>query len=416
MRGVFLFLVLVILVILLVQVSIDDPGYVLISRAPHEIEISLSFFIITLVLVIIFAYVILRLVMRLLYAPRDIGRWHVRRNVRLARQSTLDGYARLIEGDWGSAEKALTGRLTYSNTPLLDCLGAAYAAQQQGNEKARDDYLNKARAMDPEHVEAIELTRARLLERAGQTDEARGILEHLYEKGSKSGAAQGMLVSLLRLQEDWQALERILPQLKRTSLLPEAELETAWCDVQCRRLGEDSDHDGSNANHVWSSMSRQDKKNPLIIGAYCRRLMDIGNMLEAEKLLRKTLGKQWHNNLVRLYGLIRTGRPVDQIQVVEAWAKSHPQDPNVLTTLARLYLYAGDKDRSRSLLVEAARYGGGRESYMELGLLLEALGEGDSALQAYRHGLERLGQAQHGIPPSSQETLLPLVAESKDDG
>ena len=120
--------------------------------------------------------------------------------------------------------------------------------------------------------------------------------------------------------------------------------------------------------------------------------------------------------VVQLYGLIRTGRPLDQIQVAEAWAKSRPQDTDVLTALARLYLHAGDKDRSRSLLVEAARYGGGQESYMELGLLLEAAGEGDSALQAYRRGLERLDQAQDGISASSQETLLPLAADSKDDG
>ena len=42
MRGVLLLLAVVVLAVLLVQASIDDPGYVLISRAPHEVEISLS--------------------------------------------------------------------------------------------------------------------------------------------------------------------------------------------------------------------------------------------------------------------------------------------------------------------------------------------------------------------------------------
>ena len=414
MKGVFLFLVLVVVVILLAQVSIDDPGYVLISRAPHEIEVSLSLFVLLMFLIIIVAYIVLRLIVRLLYAPRDIGRWRGRRNARLARQSTLDGYARLIEGDWGSAEKALTGRLTYSTTPLLDCLGAAYAAQQQGKTEARDEYLNRARALDPHHVEAIELTRARLLERAGQTDEARGVVEHLYEEGSKSAAAQGMLVSLLRLQDDWQSLEKILPRLKHSSLLPEAELETAWCDLQCHRLEEESDHDGSNASHIWSDLSRKDKKNPLMIGAYCRRLMNVGNMVEAEKLLRKSIGKQWSEDLVQLYGLIRTEHPFEQIEVAETWAKRHAQNSHVLITLARLYLHAGNRDRSKSLLVEAARYGGGHESFIELGLLLEAAGEGDSALQAYRRGLERLGQTSDGIAPLAHGELLPLVSESND--
>jgi len=415
LRSVFLLLVVVVLAVLLVQVSMQDPGYVLISRAPHEVEISLSLFLLALFVVIILAYFGVRLILRVVYAPRDIGRWHGRRNALLARQATLDGYARLIEGDWSSAEKALTQRLAYSTTPLLDCLGAAYAAQQQGHTEARDSYLAEARAMDPDHMEAIELTRARLLERAGQEDEARGVLEHLYEQGSESGAAHGMLVSLLRLQQDWETLEKILPQLKRSALLPEAELDTAWRELQCRRLGEDIDRDGTNANHVWSRVSRKDRKNPLLVSAYCRRLMDIGNMNQAEKLLSKSIARHWDRDLVQLYGLIRTEQPGEQIRIAEAWARMHPEDSDLLITLARLYLYAGNRDRSRSLLVEAVRYGGGQESYMELGLLLEAAGEGDKALQVYRRGLESLNRPTERIPLARHGELLPLVASESNE-
>jgi HemY protein len=409
---VLLLLVTIVLVVLLVGISIEDPGYVLISRAPHQVEISLSFFLIALLVVIILAYFIVRLVIRVLYAPRDIGRWRGRRNILLARRATLDGYARLIEGDWKAAEKILTRRLSYSTTPLLDCLGAAYAAQQGGDSEARDEYLARARILDPDHIEAIELTRARLLERSGRTDEARDVLEGLHERGVDSGAAQGMLISLLRLQQDWRTLEEILPQLKRSSLLPAAELETAWRDVQCQRLSEDSDGDGGNARRVWFNLSRRDRKDPLIIRAYCRRLMDTGKMADAEKLLGKTIGRQWDGDLVRLYGLIRTDHPGEQIRVAEGWAKTRPKDSDLLTALARLCLHSGNRDRARSLLIEAARQGAGRESYMELGLLLEAAGEGDKALQAYRRGLERLSQATEPMPVASPSEFLPLTSES----
>ena len=414
MRGVLLLLAAVVLAALLVRVSMEDPGYVLISRAPHEVEISLSLFLLVLLVVVVLTYFGVRLVIRVFYAPRDIGRWHDRRNALLARQATLDGYARLIEGDWEAAEKILTQRLSYSATPLLDCLGAAYAAQRRGNAEARDDHLTRAQALDPDHSEAIELTRARLLERSGQTDEARGVLEHLHEQGADSGAAQGMLVSLLRLQQDWRALEEILPQLRRSALLPAAELETAWRDVQCQRLGEDSDRDGANASRVWSSLSRRDRKDPLLIGAYCRRLMDTGDMAQAEKLLCKTIGRRWDGELVRLYGLIQTEQPGGQIRMAEGWAKTRPEDPDLLTTLARLYLHAGNRDRARVLLVEAARHGGGRESYMELGLLLEAAGDGDKALQCYRRGLERLSQPADPMLAVSGGELLPPVSEQTD--
>ena len=142
--------------------------------------------------------------------------------------------------------------------------------------------------------------------------------------------------------------------------------------------------------------------------------MDVGNLAQAEKLLCKTIGRQWDGDLVRLYGLIRTKQPGEQIRTAEAWMKTRPEDPELLTTLARLYLHAGNRDRARSLLVEAARHGGGRESCMELGLLLEAAGEGDKALQCYRRGLERLGRPTETMPVASYGELLPLVSEQTD--
>ena len=104
------------------------------SRPPRSGNFTVPFLLVLLVIVV-FIYFGVRLIIRVFYAPRDIGRWHGRRNALLARQATLDGYARLIEGDWEAAEKILTRRLSYSATPLLDCLGAAYAAQRTAIQK-----------------------------------------------------------------------------------------------------------------------------------------------------------------------------------------------------------------------------------------------------------------------------------------
>ena len=138
-------------IVFLGQLAIRDRGYVLISRAPHEVEISLALFFVSLVILVIVIYFTVRFLIRVFFAPRDLGRWRDRRNVLLARKATLDGYARLIEGDWQSAERILTQRLSYSATPLLDCLGAAFAAQQQGNQETRDQYQERAKNLDPDH-------------------------------------------------------------------------------------------------------------------------------------------------------------------------------------------------------------------------------------------------------------------------
>ena len=80
MSGVLLSFVDVILVGLLAQGFIEDPGYVLISRAPHEIEISLALFVLIILLVYIIGYFFVRMFVRVAHAPRDIKSWRGKRN------------------------------------------------------------------------------------------------------------------------------------------------------------------------------------------------------------------------------------------------------------------------------------------------------------------------------------------------
>ena len=373
-------------------VALEDPGYVLISRSPYEIEISLALLVLGILLLLVLLYVLVRLASRTFRAPRDLGRWRAQRRHALADQATLSGYARLIEGEWEEAEMVLSKRLGQGSTPLLQCLGAAYAAQQRNDLDARDRYLTRARDCDPAHLVAVEITRARLLERAGQTDEARGVLEQLHEQGVHRHAVQGMLAHLLKAQQDWPALEKLLVETKRSGALPRAELAALRQELQTHRLGTEGEGGGLSVH--WSRLSRRERRNPLLQGVHARGLINAGEMDEAERFLRKALRRRWDGELVRLYGHVRSSRMEEQLRHAEQWAANHQEDPDLLMTLARLYLENHDRDKARSHLLEAVRRGGSREGYLELGLLLESMGESDKALQCYRRGL----QAQKSTP------------------
>ena len=85
----------------------EDPGYVLISRWPYEVEVSLALFLAGLVLVLTVLYILIRILFRVFRAPRDLHHWQARRRHDQADRATLIGYARLIEGEWEEAELAL---------------------------------------------------------------------------------------------------------------------------------------------------------------------------------------------------------------------------------------------------------------------------------------------------------------------
>lgn len=389
----------------------DDPGYVLISRWPYEVEISLALLLAISIFGVVGIYFLVRSILRIFRTPSDIRSWQRARQHRRADQATLSGYARLIEGDWEEAEALLIAGLGKGSTPLLQYLGAAYAAQQKGDFENRDQYLLEARSQSPEHLTAIEITRARLLERAGQIDEARGVLEDLYEQGIRHGAVQMMLIDALRQQADWPALEKIMQKNRDMKQLTHTERVSLRQEIQMHRL---TGHDDPQT--TWRRLDRRDRKNPVLQAAHVRALIDTGQSDIAEKFLRKCINRKWDGELVRLYGCVRSERIDEQLQRAEQWRLGRQDDPNLLMTLARLNIENSNRQKAKELVLKAIQMGGTKESYLELGLLLESLGESDKALQCYRRGLQieetnRLNKMPSGLPVKTGE-LVPVISSS----
>ena len=386
MIGMVLLLTAFVVALTLGLLAQDDPGYVCI-------------------------YFLVRSILRIFRTPSDIRSWQRARQHRRADQATLSGYARLIEGDWEEAEALLIAGLGKGSTPLLQYLGAAYAAQQKGDFENRDQYLLEARSQNPEHLTAIEITRARLLERAGQIDEARGVLEDLYEQGIRHGAVQMMLIDALRQQADWPALEKIMQKNRDMKQLTHTERVSLRQEIQMHRL---TGHDDPQT--TWRRLDRRDRKNPVLQAAHVRALIDTGQSDIAEKFLRKCINRKWDGELVRLYGCVRSERIDEQLQRAEQWRLGRQDDPNLLMTLARLNIENSNRQKAKELVLKAIQMGGTKESYLELGLLLESLGESDKALQCYRRGLQieetnRLNKMPSGLPVKTGE-LVPVISSS----
>jgi len=85
-------------------------------------------------------------------------------------------------------------------------------------------------------------------------------------------------------------------------------------------------------------------------------------------------------------------------------------------TLARFNIENSNRQKAKELVLKAIQMGGTKESYLELGLLLESLGESDKALQCYRRGLQleetnRLNKMPSGLPVKTGE-LVPVISSS----
>jgi len=136
-----------------------------------------------------------------------------------------------------------------------------------------------------------------------------------------------------------------------------------------------------------------------LLDAYFSALIRIGKHEQAEKELAAALKKEWRGPLVRLFGLVEGPDASKQLKRAEGWLTSHPEDPDLLLTAARLCLRNELWGKARSYLETVISLRPTPEAYQDYGQLLNRLGEGDAAADAFREGL--------GLVAGSPKTAIP---------
>ena len=139
-----------------------DTGYVLLSFGNYTVEMSLALLLLLLAALFVALYFGIRLVVRTLHLPHDVRVWKQRRGSRMAQQAMTRGLLEMSEGNWRSAEKRLVRFADRSETPLLNYLAAARAAQLQSAHDRRDLYIRLAHECMPSADVAVSLTQAEL--------------------------------------------------------------------------------------------------------------------------------------------------------------------------------------------------------------------------------------------------------------
>jgi HemY protein len=389
-------LILLFATVLVTLGAVEDPGYVLLARGPWSVEMSLTVFTaLALVGFLLFA-LLLYLLVRLVRIPRDVARWRRRRQQGTARGALLKGLSHLAEGSWVEAEAELLAGMRHSEAPLLNCLGAAFAAQGEGNVEKRDEYLAQAQAAAPQGALAIGMSQAFLQHIARQSELSLATLTELRAQRPRHPHILKLLAQVSLELRDWPGLVELVPSLRETQAMSAAEIDALELQAH-RELLTLTLPSGSPEllKQAWKAVPKPLKRHPLLVAIYARQLIQQSEMDEAEALLRAAIDADWSDELVELYGRLRPTAPAEALDTAEAWAGSHPDSARALLGAARLALAAGQKSKARGYYEKCVALRAPAEAYRELGELMEALGDKDAALGHYRRGLELLaGEAR----------------------
>ena len=361
---------------------VADNGYVLINFAGYTVEMSAP----VMLLLLILCYIAVRLTVRIWQAPAQLGEVTAKARAKRANRRITQGYIELAEGNFAKGEKLLTKGIRSSETPLLNYLAAARAAQAQGDTERRDNWLQMAQDQDPEASSAILLTQAELQLRNDETATARSTLERVIDRSPRSGEAFRLLAEICLKDGDWQTLESLLPKLRKR--LGKQQLRE-W-SVKCYQgLLADAGRSKADIENVWKRVPRNLREDHELVLIRIKAMTLAGEHLDAEELIRKALNQQWDSALVNRYGQLHTAEPQALLKRAEKWLKERPDDPDLLLAAGRLCIRSQLWGKARSYLESSIT--GPRplpEAYNELGQLMLKLKEPEKASAAFRKGLE----------------------------
>ncbi|MFO6424465.1 heme biosynthesis HemY N-terminal domain-containing protein [Motilimonas sp. KMU-193] len=368
-----------------------SKGYVLIAMGNYTIETSVTKAIILGILFYLLLLGIEWLFLKTMGISRRSFDWLRGRNSRKARKNTYAGMLALAEGDYKNAERLTAISASHSDTPLLNYLAAAEAAQEQGNEAKRDNYLKQAQE-NSNNAFAVGLTQAKLQIKQGQLEQAHATLTQLHNKQPKHKKVLELLCEVYQTLGEWQKLIDILPVLRKAQLFSVEQGDQLELRAYAGVFGQIAKQEGSHGLQVyWNKLARKLKAEPSLIDAIAAQLMSLNDHPAATIILLNAIKKAAPERLLNRIKLLELDNYQDVLNSLETAHKKQPSSAAIESALAQCYQKMQQPQPAIEAYQRAIAIQPNANDYYQLGLLLEQQDKA-KAQDCFKQGLQ-LSQA-----------------------
>lgn len=365
----------------------QDPGYALFSYGHWTVEMPLWLSAFLIILIIALSLFTIWFVKTLFSGSDKVKLWWKQHQDNKAKQLTYKGFLALAEGRWKNAEQYLIESAPHSDTPLINYLSAAKAAEEGNSPERRDHYLQLALDVGAGSDMAIRLTQAQLQFKHGELEQSVRNLQRLHIDAPKHPKVLRLLCTLYEAMLDWPALYTLLPECRKTQALSKEVLARLEQKIYPALLPIYAGKGIKALMAFWQQSPRTIQTDPIIVGEYAKLLTQQSATTEAEAILRATLKKTYNQHLVLLYGLTIGPSSKKQLAFVESLLPEHFKDPILLLTLGRLCLKNQLWGKARDYLEKSLSLMPMPETYAELGSLMEYLDLTQKRDEYYKKGL-----------------------------
>lgn len=365
-----------------------DPGYVLLVFRDWTLETTVWVAIAAIMLTFTVLHLFFASYNKTIRLPATWHHWRLKRRAGRARNKTTQGLIEFSEGHWKLAKTHLVQALPDADTPLINYLVAARAAQELDDPKLRDDYLREAQQSMPDAKIAVELTQAQLQIAHQQWEQALATLCHLHDLAPRHPYVLKLLARLYEAIGDWDQLIQLLPDLTRHKAVSEIELNTLQHRAYLEGMrGYVQQAQWDALQNLVDNLPKKLKHDPELIALYSRALMQQNKDAEAEVFLRRAFQKYYHDILITCYSELNPA--CARLHVLESLLKQHAHSPALHRCLGKFYFTQKLWGKARTHLDQSLTLAEAPETYAVLGDLLEATGDISGAFSAYQKGLNQ---------------------------
>jgi HemY protein len=387
-RFIFYFLILFLSIWLGLKMH-QSPGYVLITYEDWAVETSLWVAVFAILISVIVLFKLTRLFSYLGSIPQRIKNWFSQRRRHHAQRLTTQGLRLLAEGHWYEAEKTLLKSVSESDSPLINYLAAANAAQGRKDVKKRDEYLHRALMSTDDAQVAVGLTQAELQLDTHELVQARNTLEHLNRIVPKHPQVLKLLQKVYVELGDWTQVQSLIPQLRRKDILTQEEMLVLEKQLYLALLTQQLPvATADQLPKIWGEVPRYLHQDPDILVKYTDALLAYQDIDEAEKLILKALNHKWDRKLIRQFAKVPSANPSKQLAHAESLLKSHPGDAALFVCLGKLCIRNRLWGKAQGYLVKARELEPSPGILHDLGQVYEHLDDKALAMSCYKQGLQ----------------------------
>ena len=371
-----------------------EQTYVLISTKSISFEMTIWIAIIVYLLSISFIISILLLISWIL-GGSGFKSWLITRKKRKNLLETTKGLIYFSDYDWKNSLTTLEKSAPSSLMPSVNYIYAAKSAAEIDDYDRAYQSLALLKTSDPTSSILVEKIRSELLLREERFQEAIQISTDLMTKLPKDSGNIRILIDCYYITEDWKALQRLLPHIKKNRALVDSsfeslELETYENLLKSFRMEMDlkNKDNREKADDVWEAMPKHIQNNPVMIASYFDLLKQIDDTGKLSSLMIKSIEKSWNDDLVRRLGSLNSSAPEKILSVVEKWLIKKPENVALLTCLGDICVGAKLLGKGHDYYSAAINIEPSPSLFFKLGNVLSAIGDKTKSTDMFKEGLE----------------------------